>query len=169
MGQMHVLLAREFGAQKIIGVDMVPYRLEKALEFWADYIIDVSMKDLTDEVRRITKGMMANTVIVGPNSADAMKQGLATVAPGGTVLFFTPARPGELLTFDPNDLYFKDVRISTSYSCGPDDTREALLLIQKGMVTAKKLVSHRFAIGDTEKAYRLTAEAKTSLKSLIVF
>jgi L-iditol 2-dehydrogenase len=113
--------------------------------------------------------MMADTVIVGPNSVEAMKQGLTTVARGGTVLFFTPAKPGELLTIDPNELYFKDVRISTSYSCGPDDTREALLFIQKGMVTAEKLVTHRFPIDETEKAYRLTSEAKTSLKSLIVF
>ena len=169
MGQIHVLLARDFGAGKIIGVDMVPFRLEKALEFGADHIIDVSKEGLTDGVHRITNGMMADTVIVGPNSVKAMKQGLGTVAPGGTVLFFTPARPRELLTVDPNELYFKDVRISTSYSCGPDDTREALFFIQKGMVTAEKLVTHRYAIDETEKAYRLTAEAKASLKSLIVF
>jgi L-iditol 2-dehydrogenase len=169
MGQIHVLLARDFGAGKIIGVDMVPFRLEKALEFGADHIIDVSKEGLTDGVHRITNGMMADTVIVGPNSVKAMKQGLGTVAPGGTVLFFTPARPRELLTVDPNELYFKDVRISTSYSCGPDDTREALLFIQKAVVTAEKLVTHRYAIDETEKAYRLTAEAKASLKSLIVF
>ncbi len=169
MGQMHVLLAREFGAERLIGADMVPFRLQKALEFGSDHIIDVTKEDLADRVHRITKGMMADTVIVGPNSVEAMKQGLTTVARGGTVLFFTPAKPGELLTVDPNELYFKDVRISTSYSCGPDDTREALLFIQKGMVTAEKLVTHRFPIDETEKAYRLTSEAKTSLKSLIVF
>jgi L-iditol 2-dehydrogenase len=169
MGQMHVLLAREFGAERLIGADMVPFRLQKALEFGSDHIIDVTKEDLADGVHRITKGMMADTVIVGPNSVEAMKQGLTTVARGGTVLFFTPAKPGELLTVDPNELYFKDVRISTSYSCGPDDTREALLFIQKGMVTAEKLVTHRFPIDEIEKAYRLTSEAKTSLKSLIVF
>ena len=169
MGQMHVLLAREFGAERLIGADMVPFRLQKALEFGSDHVIDVSKENLVDGVHRITKGMMADTVIVGPNSVEAMKQGLTTVARGGTVLFFTPAKPGELLTVDPNELYFKDVRISTSYSCGPDDTREALLFIQKGMVTAEKLVTHRFPIDETEKAYRLTSEAKTSLKSLIVF
>jgi len=169
MGQMHVLLAREFGAERIIGVDMVPFRLQKALEFGCDHIIDVSREDLVDRVQSITKGMMANTVIVGPNSVEAMKQGLTTVARGGTVLLFTPAKPGELLTLDPEEIYFKDIRIAASYSCGPDDTRGALLYIQKGVITADKLVTHRFPIDQTEKAYRLTSEAKTSLKSLIVF
>ena len=67
---------------------------------------------------------MAQTVIVGPNSVEAMKQGLKTVARGGTVVFFTPAKPGETLTIDPNEIYFSDVRISTSYSCGPTIQRK---------------------------------------------
>lgn len=74
-----------------------------------------------------------------------------------------------MLTIDPNYLYFRDIRISTSYSCGPDETREALRFIQKGIVTAEKLVTHRFRIGETALAYRITAEAKDSLKSIMVF
>jgi L-iditol 2-dehydrogenase len=169
MGQMHVLLAREFGAGIIIAADMVGYRLAKALEFGADHVIDVSRDDLAARVNELTKGMMAQTVIVGPNSVEAMKQGFKTVSCGGTVMLFTPAKPGEMLTLDPNELYFRDIRIATSYSCGPDDTREALSYIRRGVVTAEKIISHRFAIEDTEKAYKLTAEAKDSLKSIILF
>jgi len=46
MGQMHVLLARQFGAGKVIGADMVRFRLEKAVELGADQVIDVSKEDL---------------------------------------------------------------------------------------------------------------------------
>lgn len=169
MGQMHVLLSREFGAAKIIGADMVPFRISRALESGADHVIDISKEDFLSKVAELTNGLMAQTVIVGPNSADAMHQGLKAVARGGTVVFFTPAKPGEVLAVDPNDIYFRDVRISTSYSCGPDDTREALRYIEKGLVTAEKLVTHRFPIEETDKAYRLTAGARDSLKSLIVF
>jgi len=169
MGQMHVLLAREFGAGRIIGADLVPYRLAKALEFGADAVIDVTAERLDEKVSEITKGAMADILIVGPNSVEAMRLGLGTVARGGTVMFFTPAKPGELLTVDPNKIYFKDIGIATSYSCGPDDTRKALEFIARRFITAEKLVTHRFAIEDTQKAYKLTAEAKDSLKSIIVF
>jgi L-iditol 2-dehydrogenase len=168
MGQMHVLLAREFGAEKIIGADMIPFRLNKALEFGADHVIDVSKENLIDNLIDITDGFMANIVIVGPNSSEVMKQGIKAVAPGGTVVFFTPAKPNEMLTIDPNYIYFRDIDIVTSYSCGPDDTKEALNFINKGLVTADKLVTHRFAIDETEKAYRITVEAKESLKCVIV-
>ncbi len=169
MGQIHILLARSFGAKTVIGADMIPFRLNKALEFGADYAIDVSKENLIEGVKRLTNGFMADIVIVGPNSADAMKNGIEAAACGGTVLLFTPAKPHEMLNIDPNYIYFRDINIITSYSCGPDDTRESLQFIEKGIVTAKKLVTHRFSIHETNEAYRITAEARNSLKCLITF
>jgi L-iditol 2-dehydrogenase len=169
MGQMHVLLAREFGARTVIAADMVNYRLNKALEFGADHVIDVSNIDLVERVRELTGGIMAQIVIVGPNSIEAMRQGFRTVSCGGTVMLFTPAKPGEYMTFDPNQLYFRDIIVSTSYSCGPDDTKQALEFIGRGIVNAEKIVSHRFSIEDTQKAYQLTSAAGDSLKSIVLF
>src|SRR4030043_274768 len=98
-----------------------------------------------------------------------MKDGLHCVGAGGTVLFFAPAKPDERLVIDPNYLYFKDINIVTSYSCGPDETKEALDLIEEGVVSAEKLVTHRFPIEKTAEAFRLTTEAKDSLKAVITF
>jgi L-iditol 2-dehydrogenase len=169
MGMMNLLLAREYGAARVFGADRVRFRLNKALEFGADAVIDVDTAVLREELLRITKGDMAEVVIVGPNSAEAMRQGISCVRPGGQVLFFAPAKPGEKLTLDPNYLYFNDIKIITSYSCGPDDTREACKFIADGLVSAEKLVTHRFPVEETGEAFRLTAEAEKSLKALIVF
>lgn len=169
MGQLNVILAKRYGAERIIGADMVPFRLQKAEKFGADEVIDVSKDDLLDSLKKLTCGEMADVVIVGPNNVDAMKQGIAAVGAGGRVLFFTPARPGDSLAIDPNDLYFRDINIMTSYSCGPTDTADALEIIEEGIVKAEQLVTHRFPIEKTADAFRLTAEAKDSLKSVIVF
>lgn len=169
MGQIHILLSKHFGAGKIIGADMVSFRLGKAKEFGADEVIDVSKYDLIDVLKDITHGEMADIVIVGPNSIEPMKQGLSAVRAGGNVLFFTPAKPDDRLTIDPNDLYFRDINLITSYSCGPTDTADALEIIEKGTVRAGKLVTHRFPIEMTADAFMLTSEAGDSLKSLIVF
>jgi L-iditol 2-dehydrogenase len=169
MGQINILLAKKYGAEKVIGADMVPFRLKKAREFGADEVIDVSEHNLVDLLRESTRGAMADLVIVGPNNVEAMKQGISAAGAGGRVLFFTPAKPGEQMTIEPNELYFKDINIITSYSCGPTDTADALELIEGGTVRALKLVTHRFPIEKTAEAFRLTAEAKDSLKSVIVF
>ncbi len=169
MGLIHVLLARTFGAGKVIGADMVPFRLNKAVESGADHTIDVSREDLIERMKDLTGGLMADVVVVCPNNAEAMRQGLDAVARGGTVVLFTPAKPGEMLPIDPNSLYFRDINLVTSYSCGPLETRKALSLITEGLVRAKHLVTHRFPIEKTAEAFNLAARAKDSLKSLIVF
>ncbi len=169
MGQLNILIAKRFGAGRIIGADMIQYRLKKAKEFGADDVIDVSKENLVDSLRRLTDGEMADLVIVGPNSVEAMQEGISAAGAGGTVLFFTPAKPGEKLTIDPNYLYFNDINIVTSYSCGPAETAEALKLIEEGVIRAEKLVTHRFPIEKTAEAFRLVAEAKESLKVVITF
>ncbi|MBM4145750.1 MAG: zinc-binding dehydrogenase [Nitrospira sp.] len=169
MGQINVLLSGKYGAGKIIGADMVPFRLQKAREFGACEVIDVSKHNLIDALKDITDGEMADIVIVGPNSVDVMKQGISAVSSGGSVLFFTPAKPGEQLTIDPNDLYFRDINIITSYSCGPADTAEALDIIEQGTIRAELLVTHRLPVEKTAEAFRLTADARDSLKSIILF
>lgn len=169
MGMMNILLAREYGAGRIIGADMVKSRLDKAIALGADEIIDASKIDIHESLSDITNSEKAELVIVGPNSADVMSLGIRCVRPGGQALFFTPAKPGEKLTLDPNHLYFNDINIITSYSCGPSDTADAFELIEKKIISADKLVTHRFPIEKTEEAFRLTANAQDSLKAIIVF
>lgn len=137
MGRLHIILSRKYGA------DTVPFRLEKAKEFGADEVIDVSSSNLYEYIKELTNGEMADLVIVGPNSVEAMKQGISLVGAGGRVLFFTPSKPGEILSIYPNDLYFKDINIITSYSGGPDDTKSALKFIEEGLIKSKDLITHR--------------------------
>jgi L-iditol 2-dehydrogenase len=169
MGILNGIVAKIYGAERVIGADRVPYRLDRAIELGFDDVIDVSKVSLKEALKEITGGEMAQIVIVEPNSADAIRDGLSTIGKGGTLIMFSPAKPDERLTINPNELYFKDASIVTSYSCGPTDTADALELIKEGTVRAEKLITHRFPIEKTAEAFRLTAEARDSLKSVIVF
>lgn len=169
MGMLHVLVLKEHGAARVIGADTVPFRLGKAMELGADAVIDSSKDDTVSSVERATEGRMADLVVVGPGSADALLTGLRCAAPGAEVLMFTPVLPGEKLTIEPNELYFRDISLITSYSAGPTDTADALELVEAGVVQADMLVTHCFGIDEAEKAYRLTALARDSLKCLVVF
>lgn len=169
MGMLHIMSLRKYGATSLIGADRVPFRLEHAKTLGADHVIDISQTPLPEAVTEYTKGLMANLVVVGPNSVEAITEGIKCLAPGGTLLMFTPVKPGEKITLELNDLYFKGINIITSYSCGPNDTADAMEYIEDGAIKAEHIVTHRFGIDDTMEAYRLTAMAQDSLKCLIVF
>lgn len=169
MGQINILLARQYGAHQIIGADLVESRCQKALELGADQVINASKTDLREALSAITDGEMADIVIVGPPAPSVMKLGIECAGKGATVVFFMGSAPGEKLEIEPYHLYFNEITLVSSYSCGPYDTREALELISKGLITADKLITDRFSIEETAKGFDLMAQAGETLKSIIVF
>ncbi len=72
MGMMHVKLARHLGAGMIIGADLFHTRANRAVELGADRGIVVAGDNMISQVREITKGAMADVVIVGPGTAKAI-------------------------------------------------------------------------------------------------
>ncbi len=169
MGILNGVIAKKYGASKILGTDRVDFRLHRALELGFDDVIDISQIDSKTGLQNITGSETSEIVIVCPNSNAALKEGLSLTGQGGSLVMFTPVKPDELLTINPNELYFKDINFITSYSCGPADTADALELLEEGIIRAEKIITHRFPIEKTTDAFRLTAGAKDSLKSIIVF
>lgn len=168
MGQLHVVLARHAGASQVIGLDRVPFRLERARELGADQVIHVDEQDPAAALAELTGGEMADAVIVGPGSIEAMELGLALAGRGSTVVLFTASKPEDRLAVAPFDLYFREIRLAPSYSCGPNDTREALDLIARGVVRREQVVTHEFPLDRVVEAYR-TAAMTTALKTIVTF
>lgn len=168
MGMMHVRIARHRGAGLIIGADLFEWRAARARRLGADYAIVVSGDDLAEQVGELTKGAMADVVIVGPGSAKAIGAGIAAAGRGATVLQFTATPPDEELTLKSHELYFNELRFIPSYSCGPDDTREALSLIERGVIGARDLVTHGFPLTQISEAFS-TAQKPEALKVVVTF
>ena len=150
----------------IIGADLFAQRADRARQLGADHGVVVSDGNLVEQVRELTHGAMADVVIVGPGSAAAITTGIAAAGKGATVVQFTATPPGEELTVNPHDLYFNETRLIPSYSCGPDDTREALDLVRRGVINADELVTHRFPLARVSDAFA-QAQRPESLKVIV--
>jgi L-iditol 2-dehydrogenase len=168
MGMMHVRIARAIGARQIIGVDFFDERAKRAVELGADHGLVVSSDNLLDRVRDATNGAMADVVIVGPGTAKAISTGIAAAGRGATVVQFTATPPDEEMVIKPHDLYFNEIRLIPSYSCGPDDTRESIELIKRGVLSARDLVTHRFPLRRITEAFAV-AQKPEALKVVVTF
>jgi L-iditol 2-dehydrogenase len=168
MGMMHVKLARHLGAGTIIGADLFHSRAKRALELGADRGIVVEGDNLVEQVREVTNGAMADVVIVGPGTSKAIAAGIATAGKGATVVQFTSTPPDDELLVKPHDLYFNETRLVPSYSCGPDETREAFSLVERGVMNARELVTHQFPLAQITEAFA-TAQKPESLKVIVTF
>jgi L-iditol 2-dehydrogenase len=97
-----------------------------------------------------------------------MSSAFDAVGSGGTVCLFTPSTEEERLSVSPHDFWFRHITLTTSYSCGPPDTREALELIRAGAVTADKIVTDRFSLEESQKGFATVAGAQDTVKTLII-
>jgi L-iditol 2-dehydrogenase len=168
MGMMHVKIARHLGAGMIIGADLCHSRANRAMELGADRGIVVAGDNMISQVHEITQGAMADVVIVGPGTSKAIAAGIAAAGKGATVVQFTATPPEDELTLKPHDLYFNETRLVPSYSCGPEETREALSLVERGVINAAELVTHRFPLAQITEAFA-TAQKPESLKVIVTF
>ncbi|MDQ2679887.1 MAG: alcohol dehydrogenase catalytic domain-containing protein [Candidatus Eremiobacteraeota bacterium] len=164
MGMMHCLLAQSRGAQ-VFGSDFIPNRREFAA---GNGVTAFAPHEAERVLRDATGGRGADITICGPGTAEALRDAIALTAAGGTVLMFTPLEPSVPFTFDTSDLYFRDISLIASYSCGPNDTREALDILAGGAVSAAKLAAQTFPFSQAAQAYRALADAEV-LKPIVLF
>ena len=69
MGQLNVLLARKYGTgRKSSALTWLNSGFTGQKELGANEVIDVSKDNLTDALRNLTDGIMADVVVVGPTA-----------------------------------------------------------------------------------------------------
>jgi L-iditol 2-dehydrogenase len=166
-GQMLAMLALQRGAVRILISDPIAYRRQRALEAGVDAALDPQEAPLLDQMYALNAGHKPDIVIVTPSSIDVMRQGVDLVEAGGTVLFFAPPPPSEVLPVVPNRLFFQEVTVRTSYSAGPYETRLALDYLQQKRVLPERVITHRFSLQEAPQAFRMVSQPGEALKVVI--
>lgn len=107
-------------------------------------------------------------IIVCPGSKDAVDLAVVHIAPGGTIMLFSPLGPPGRYDLALDELYFKDVSLIPSYSCGPEHTKSALGHLRAGEIRAEQVVSHFISIDELPAAYQAMKRGEI-LKPMVVF
>ncbi len=168
-GLMLAQLAQQRGAVRVIIVDPIAYRRQRALDAGIDHVLDPGsgQENLIQQIYNVNDRLKPDIVLVTPSSISAMQQGLELVGPGGTVLFFAPPSPTSTLPITPNTLFFQEISLRTSYSAGPYETRLALDLLRTGRIRPETVITHRFPLREAMQAFALVAKPGDALKVLI--
>jgi L-iditol 2-dehydrogenase len=162
MGLLNLQLARATGAEVIVAVEPDPARREAARACGASRV-------LTPEEAQGRLTAQMDVVIIGPGVPEVIRQALGYVRPAGTAVLFTPTPTGFLTPLDLGELYFREVSLVPSYSCGPVQTWEAYELIQSGRIDPRPLVTHRFPLEQVQQAYDTARRGGAALKVLVTF
>lgn len=108
-------------------------------------------------------------VFVLPGNPEAVTFAQQLAAPEGAIILFAPLDPGTQLPASLGNIgYFRDLSLISSFSCGPNDTAEAMRILRAGVVRAEHLVSDFVGLDDLPSAYG-RMRAGEILKAMVVF
>ena len=166
-GLMHTKLAKSKKIRKIIAVDINEYRLNAAKRFGANIVINAA-DDVISKLKEFNESRLADLVIVCTGALSAAKQALQCVDKGGTILFFAVPKPDESFEIPINDFWRNEIKIITSYGAAPDDLIESIELIKNKKINLNAMITHRLKFDEIQKGFNLVAEAKDSLKVIVL-
>ncbi|HEY4674659.1 MAG TPA: zinc-binding dehydrogenase, partial [Candidatus Bathyarchaeia archaeon] len=167
-GIIHTALSKILGASKVVVSDLIKYRLDVAKKFGADIAVNPNHEDLAEVVNAETEQRGADVVVVTAPSLEAYKAGLSVCRKGGKVCVFAPTNPEDYLQVSPKELFFSEVQLIPSYSTSHVETKAALELIASYRLNVRDLITHRFNLAETAKAFKAARESKESLKVIIL-
>jgi L-iditol 2-dehydrogenase len=163
-GLLHVKLGKTKQC-RIITTDINPQKLVYAQRAGADVTIDAG--DNVPEMLVTHNGRKAEVVMLCASALSAIEQAWDSVETGGRIVFFTVPGPDEKVEVPLNYFWTKEVKILTSYYCGPRDILEAISLLESGAVVVDDLITHKLPLADILQGYRLVLEGKESIKVII--
>ena len=85
----------------------------------------------------------------------------------GLVVFFAVPGPDASVTFPANAFWTGEIRVLTSYYCGPHDIDESMRLLAAGDIDVESLVTHRLPLDEIDRGFRLVLEGNEAIKVVI--
>src|SRR3989449_3232375 len=166
-GLTQIQLLRKMGAAKIIGVDILPHRLEMARKLGADESIDASSRDVPEQVTKSTR-VGVDLAIVSTGNQKAIQPALASIRKGGKLLLFGAPVQGSTLSLYVGSLFSRLISILSSNSWIYADIHRVLRVMSKGDIDLRSMVTDRFALREAPKALEHARTSRTAVKTVIL-
>ncbi|MBW3658883.1 MAG: zinc-binding dehydrogenase, partial [Actinobacteria bacterium] len=149
---MHAVQLAKLAGASVIGVDVDPVNLDRALEWGADEVVDASDGKPARRIKELTGGGADRSFeFVGSNAT--VDQALKCLAPGGraTIVGLTP-QPMQLM---PEALFVaSELELVGSFGSTASDLNELIDLVDAGRLDLSRSVTHRYDIAGFPDALR---------------
>jgi L-iditol 2-dehydrogenase len=153
------------GIQDITMIEPLDYRLTRAKEIGARYIINPGIENV-EEIVKTNHELLLDVVFEASGEQDAVSNAIKILKPGGK-LVLVGIPPSAQYTFDMDLMRRKEltvVNVRRQNHC----VEEAIELVVSGKIDVEKMVTHHFTLEETEKAFEIVEGYKDgAIKAMI--
>jgi len=152
IGLVNLLTAKAMGAERVCITDISENRLEMAQKLGADFVVHVKTRDAQQVADQVHAALGCSpTISIECSGAEpSLQTAIYATRSGGTVVLVGLGAPNATLPIVNAATREVDIRGIFRYAnCYP----QALGLISSGKINVKPLVTHRFPLEETLKAF----------------
>ena len=159
IGLAAIMTAKLHTPGRIVAIDLADARLQRALEFGADVVIDNGHEDPIARVMELTGGLGVDVAIEAVGVPETFELCTELVRPGGRVA--NVGVHGHPATLHLEKLWIKDILITTGL-VDTNTTAKLMKLIEGGRLDPTVFATHHFSLEEMEQAYDVFGAAATT-------
>lgn len=166
IGLVSMMALKAMGVTKVIQVDVMDKRLDKALELGADAVVNGAKEDTVKRVLELTDGKGCDLVIETAGTEITTRQAVSMTKKGATIVLVGYSKTGEIkmpvsLALD-KELTFKTVfRYRHIYPMAID-------AVASGRVNLKGIVTNVYGLDDIQRAMDESVHNKADIVKAVV-
>ena len=168
IGCFHTVLAKRAGARQVIVANTRQPRLDIAARMGADHLINVSERDLHDEVMALTGGNGVDVVITCVSKPDVIASATGLAARLGRINVFSGLGDQARPAIDVNALHYKEQTLTGTTGSSVTDYGDVIEIVAGSGVDLTPIITGRYALDDIELAME-HSRSGAGMKSIITF
>lgn len=162
LGLYGCAIAKARGARLVIGLDIVPARLDTAGKFGADHVFDISTMDeaaLVEAVRHLCPPDGADVGLEVCGVPEAVPAGIEMLRTGGRYVIGGLVTPGANFTIDGNQILKKWITLKGIHNYHPRHLVQALdfVMANRHRFPFKDIVDSTFSLEQLDEAFAQAA------------
>lgn len=168
VGLLAALSAKIAGGNVII-LDKIDFRLKMAKKIGINNTLNI--KNLTKEkriktVKEMTRGLGTDIVVECTGELEAVEEGIPMLRKGGRYIELGHFADVGEVRLKPFLICRNDLEIIGSVIAPPQQFQKVLDIMEKYDLNLEQMITHRFKLGDTEKAIK-NVEERNGVKTII--
>ena len=147
---MHAVLLAKLAGANVIGVDVDPVNLDRALDWGADEVVDASDGTPARAIRELTEGG-ADRALEFVGTAATVDQAIKSLAPGGRAVI-VGVGPERLATLPIARFVAQETEVVGSFGSTPQDLGELFDLLEAGRLDLSRSITGRIGLDEVPDA-----------------
>ncbi len=158
IGMLFIQLINLSGG-RVVAIDPDENRLSLAGKLGAEHTINPLKYNIHDEIRNITPEGI-DTAVLSVTKKDTLGEALLYIRDGGTIIIFGASGRESKIEVDFENIYKRELLITSSYSATPETLKRAYNIIIKKEIRLSPLIPEVMPLSDFKKGLDLMLQKK---------